>query len=198
MSARTSSINRLVLGAVLLHAPALAAQGLALAPAFSAGEARSAPAPSLVSEGTDNPVDLPCDRQPQSPELALARERPEILVWRVLWEIRAHHTIETLEAPLPICFAANRSVPDRMFQNVIRFNSEWMAGPERRHLAYVLSGYAAARENTGREPGLGAQRASDVRQRSGSNLQRRLTVHNGGVSDAQGKARWVEYILTRR
>lgn len=218
MNARIPSLPRVLLAAALLHAPALGAQGLALSPALLVAPLADEPAPAaaLVHQGTqalleqvavltepgrelpDDPVDLPCDRQAQSPELALAQDRPDLLLWRAVWEYRARRTIEALEAPLPICFPADQHEPDRTFQNVITFNSQWLSRPEHRHLSFVLNGYAAPRESATRQPVLGEQRANGVRLRSGANLQRRLTVRNGGVSGELGKARWVEYVLTER
>lgn len=214
MNARILSIRRILIGAALLHAPALGGQTLALAPALLPAEA--APPASLVEDGaqallaqvrvltepgrdlSDNAVDLPCDRQPQSPELAVAQQRPEAIVTRAFWEIRARRAIEALQAPLPVCFAPGRAEPDRMFQNVVRFNSEWLSAQGRAHLRFVLSGYAAPGEDAARQPPLGQQRASWVRLGSGANVQRRLTVQDGGVSQEVGRARWVEYILPGR
>jgi outer membrane protein OmpA-like peptidoglycan-associated protein len=218
MNAIRSYAGRMLLGAALLHAPSLGGQTLALASALLPGDGGGAPAPaaSLVDDGaqalleqvraltapgrdlTDDPAELPCDRQPQSPELAVAQQRPEAIVTRVFWEIRARRTIDALQAPLPVCFAAGRAEPDRVFQNVVRFNSDWLSAPGRGQLRFVLSGYAAPDESTERQPPLGQQRASWVRQGSGANVQRRLTVQNGGVSPEVGRARWVEYTLSGR
>lgn len=204
------------LGAVLLSAPApVHAQRIAIAPSFQTADPAAASAVSvdaLLDQSTaalmeqvrmltepgrglgNETVHRPCATQPQAPEMAIARMRPDAPFTAAVWRVRAWQAIHGLNQPLPVCFVPNRDEPDRGYRNVIRFNADWLAR-QGRGRSYVLRGYTYSGESPAT---LGHDRARFVCRASGANLQPRLIPENGGPSGVEGDARWVHYDIPTR
>lgn len=200
-----------VLAALLAAAPAaLRAQQLRVSPTLASLSAAGGTASldALLDEGTAALVeqvrvltepgqtadavpaaDLPCGEQPIDRVTQVASERPIGLLSRAAWEVWAWRTLRRLHQPLPVCFPAGRVRPDRMFENVIRFNSDWMSSEHGRGGRYRLLGFAAVREDSA----LARQRASWVVGVSDPWVRPRLTPASGGRSQEIGVARWVRY-----